>query len=103
MACCKNVLGLFPHNKAIDTGIAAAQTGTHVLQFTGPNFTRFSKAIWVSSGNNIVIPQGVLNEDCVYEFEIIQPDAVLMEQAGCETFSLQTFINKMDCDDLDYL
>lgn len=103
MACCKNDLGSFPHNKDINTGLQAAQSGMHELMFTGPNFTRFSKYLNVSIGEDIVIPQGILNEDCVYAMVITQPDGTTIEQDACENFAFRTFINKVVCDDIEYL
>lgn len=103
MSCCKNELGQFPHNRDINTGVSAVQSGIHELRFTGPNYVRFSKFLTLAEFDDIVIPQGLLNEDCAYSLEIIQPDSTLLSLTDCTNFALTTFINKVDCSDVGYL
>lgn len=102
MSCCKNDLGEFPHNQEILTGIDAAQTGLHKLTFTGPNYTKFSKYLRFTAAEEIAIPVGLLNEDFQYTLVITQPDNTNIEVDECENFSLRTFINKIECDELQY-
>lgn len=103
MACCKNDLGSFPHNKDIDTGLVADDTGVYELLFTGPNYVKFSKYLQVTAGNNIIIPQGVLNEDFLYSLVITKPDGQLLLVNECSNHVLKTFINTLACADIDYL
>lgn len=103
MSCCVNDLGSFPHNRVIDTGLDAESAGLHELRFQGANFVKFSKFLNLGTGNDITIPVGTLNEDFVYNFEVIKPDGSKVSVDDCTTFSLQTFINKIACDDVDYL
>ena len=104
MACCKNNLGEFPHNRDIDTGVVALQTGTHELRLKAANFTTQSLWLNVTLGGNIIIPQGNLNENFTYSFTIIQPDGTILEVTDCSNFSLTTFISTASCDDLsEYL
>lgn len=103
MSCCLNDLGSFPHNKDINTGVEASVSGMHCLSFEGPNFSKFSKYVSCESGEDIVIPQGTLNEDFTYNFTIAKPDGTLYSADDCSNYALKTFINKVACDDIQYL
>lgn len=103
MTCCKNDLGSFPHNKEINTEIVAAQSGMHELMFTGPLGVKFTRYLNFGSGDPIVFPANTLNEDFQYLLVITQPDGTIMESDDCPNFSLKTFINKIACDDIQYL
>lgn len=101
MSCCKNDLGSFAHNKAIETGITATQSGIHELMFTGPNGVRFTKYLNVEEGEDITIPAGLLNEDFQYGLVISQPDGTSLEVDDCPNFALKTYVNTVTCDDID--
>lgn len=103
MDCCKNELGLFAHNKEINTGIEADQTGMFELLFTSPGFSRFSKYYHFETGQNIVIPAGVLNEDFTYKMVISKPDGEALLVEECPNFIIKTFVNIVACDDIQYL
>lgn len=103
MSCCLNKLGSFPHNKDINTGIEAPASGMYELMFTGPNFTRFTKYLTFAASDDIVIPEGILNEDMTYSLVITKPDGDLLEVDACSNFSLTTYVNKVVCDELEYL
>lgn len=103
MSCCKNDLGSFPHNKDIDTGLEADATGVYELLFTGPNYVKFSKYLQVALGDNIIIPQGTLNEDFQYMLVITKPDGTAWEVDACPNFSLKTYVNTLACADINYL
>lgn len=104
MACCKNKIGEFPHNRDIETGIVSTVTGLHELRFKASNFTR--QSVWVNisvAGDEFVIPQGTLNENFTYSFEIVKPDGSLLSETDCTTFELTTYINTITCEDEQYL
>lgn len=92
MECCKNDLGLFPHNKIITLpGIIAAQAGEHVLRFNFAGNIRYLKKV-VSIGNGFVIAPGEINEEALHAFTIIQPDGTTLKKDDCENFVLKTYI-----------
>jgi len=103
MACCKNDLGAFPHNRVINTTVLALADGIHEIRLTGPNFA--TQSIWLDMaiGDEVTIPQGVLNEDFNYSMTVIQPDGTLLEVNDCSNFAFKTFINKIACSDESYL
>ncbi len=103
MSCCKNDLGSFPHNQDIDTGLVSDSAGVWRLHFTGPNFSKMMKPLSFSNGEAIVIPQGILNEDCLYSLILENPSGVNFTQDDCENFVLTTYINKIACEDVEYL
>lgn len=103
MSCCRNDLGSFPHNRDINTGILVPAAGKYELRFHAPNWAVFSVFQVLASGEEVVIPQGLLNEDFQYDMEIVKTDGTMIEQDDCSTFSFRTFINKVSCDDIDYL
>lgn len=103
MSCCLNDLGSFPHNEDINTGIAAPASGLYRLRFAGVNYSKFTKYLNFDAGDDIVIPSGTLNEDAVFTLNIIKPDGSAYSENDCENFSITTFINKVACDDVDYL
>lgn len=106
MECCKNELGNFPHTEEIKTGLISSQTGSHKLEFFGPNFASFSKQYYFFAGAEIIIPQGVLNEDSLYKLKIKQPDGTYYEKEECENFTFRTYIETNNeckpCGDADY-
>lgn len=103
MACCKNDLGSFPHNRVINTTVLALAAGIHEIRLTGPNFA--VQSIWqdLTIGEEIIIPKGVLNEDFQYSMQVVQPDLSLLEVLDCSNFSFKAFINKIACADESYL
>lgn len=103
MSCCLNDLGSFPHNRDINTGLAANGAGVYELRFTGPNYSKFSKYIAFSDTEDIIIPAGILNEDFQYTLEIFKPDGTNLLVDECQYFGLRTFINIVSCDDIEYL
>jgi hypothetical protein len=103
MICCKNDLGTFPHNRDINTGIETTQAGIHEIRLKGPNFATQSLFQNLDSGDEIVIPKGVLNEYFQYSMVIIQPDLTMIELTECSNFTFKTFINRISCEDESYL
>jgi len=100
MDCCKNDLGIFPHNEDINLGPIAEESGEVTLFFTGINGTKFSIKINVADPTadaDIIIPKGLLNEDLYYCFTIRNPSGSYIEKItdgiGCGNYCLKTFID----------
>lgn len=105
MSCCKNDLGAFPHSKDIDTGIVTPIVSdvpiniTWHLVFTGINGTKFELDVDILEGENIIIPQGFLNEDMYYCFTAYKIDSMALPPTNeyikvndCDNFCLRIFI-----------
>lgn len=97
MDCCKNELGIFPHNKDIKTGLLTTDgVGNYLLTFTGINGTKFGLTITITdpiTEPTLIIPKGTLNEDFYYCFTVYGPtDTFLTDANGCGTFCLRMYI-----------
>ncbi len=99
--CCKNDLGIFPHNNEINTGVKATQNGYHKLELIGPNFAGFTLEYYYFANADIIIPQGTLNENFVYQLKIKQPDSTYLETDECPNYIFKTFVSTIECDDCE--
>ncbi len=90
--CCKNDLGLVPHNDGVNIGIASTMAGYYVaiLFFSG---VRIRRRFYIALGNDIVIPNP-FNEDFLYKCQIEMPDGELLQSvSGCTDFFFKTYIS----------
>lgn len=99
--CCKNRLGAFPHTQEINLGVKSTQNGYHTLELIGPNFAGFTLKYYFFANRSIIIPQGKLNEDFLYELKIKQPDGTYLEIDNCPNFNFKTFVNTVYCSPCD--
>jgi hypothetical protein len=100
MECCKNDIGKFPHNEAINTGIVVPVYGTYEIELSAMNFTTFKLKQKYGAGDTIIIPQGTLCEDFLYNFTVKKPDGTFLQVNSCENFILKTYISTNNlCDD----
>lgn len=92
MSCCNNPinLGCFNYCSTIDTGYEAVQTGDHSLEVYLVNGVDKSIPVTISSGNNIIVPTSVLNENKEHQLKVLQPDGTYFEfdtDIYCVTFT----------------
>lgn len=82
MGCCSDYvsLGCADYCAELDTGYNATQTGVHYLevQFMAGVVDSISLGS-VSSGGDLVIPAGALNESKQNDIKILQPDGTYYE------------------------
>jgi len=100
MNCCIKDLGAYPHNKDLNTGIDATQTGQHkaILFFAGVRIERKFSGI---NGQKLVIPMP-FNESYIYKLQILQPDGVTVKVDDCEDFKFKIYLNiDLTCPDDD--
>lgn len=95
MNCCKTYLGQFFHNADINTGLVADFDGTYIFLFEFNGTIVSVKVEDVEAGDDLIVPQGQLNESYLYNFTIQDPngDLVLNPDDDCPNFSLKTIIN----------
>lgn len=89
--CCKNDLGLKPHNEDVDLGIQADQEGIYVfiLSFAG---IKISRKVTLELGADIVIPRP-FNESYLYKAQVKQPDGEFLSLNDCTNFEFRTYVS----------
>lgn len=107
MNCCSNNLGMFPHNKEIDTGILCVIAGTYVINVDSADGNKFAIEQEKEIADKIKFAIGDLNENMEHVFTVTDPNGELIKINDCEFFKLQTYINTRkhecpdNCDDSD--
>lgn len=76
MSCCSQVydIGCVNHCSTIDTGFDATQTGVHTFEFKLSANAWQTYDVSITSGNDIEIPSGLINEGKPIDFKLKQPD-----------------------------
>jgi len=93
MDCCLNDLGKFPHNESLNLGITADQDGDFIFYMISPTGGHFNLKYPFTTGEDLIIPIGALNESMTYKFKIEKPDGSFVSVDTCENFQLITIIN----------
>lgn len=89
MNCCKHDFGLYPHNEAIVLkGLVADIDGIFTVIAQMPSGSVKRIQINAITGNELIIPQGELNEDFVTRFIVLNPNKDNLTIDSCENFSL---------------
>lgn len=77
MSCCSEIVsidGCFDACQTIDIGYDADSTGIHYIEVVLPLGARQLEAVSLTSGDDIVIPAGRLNESGVHDIRVKKPD-----------------------------
>lgn len=106
--CCSYNFGLYPHNADIilDDLLADAD-GIYTVCVTMPGGVIKNIPIDAKAGDELIIPQGQLNEDATIKFRVFDIHGLPMLMEDCDSFKLQTYINSTlkchdnTCDDSD--
>lgn len=99
--CCKYIFGLYPHNfDLVLDDLFATVDGKYTLVVRMPGGSTKTLLLDAKAGDELIIPQGVLNESAVVDFKILDIFGAPLKMNDCESFQLTTFINiNLKCDD----
>lgn len=99
--CCKYSFGSYPHNfDLVLDNLFANADGIYTVIVDLFGGSKKTIDLDLKNGDEIIIPQGELNEQSIINFQVLDIHKIPMEMDGCANFTLTTYINvNLKCND----